>query len=98
MSEVEYCYDKNGVRHEVGPSMKDMPTGAKVISCPICRACLNQRQYEEHGYQPECAVLHPIPEDIDMGRVYQCEYYEADKDSFDYDLVKKLMGTGKPLD
>lgn len=95
MSEVEYCYDKNGVRHEVGPSMKDMPTGAKVISCPICRACLNQRNYEEHGYKPECAIMGKIPEIIGRGKVYRCEHYEANEDSFDYELVKKLMGTGK---
>lgn len=32
-----------------------------------------------------------------MGRIYHCEHYEADKDSYDYELVKKLMETGKPL-
>jgi len=90
MSEKEYCYDKDGKRFEVGPSMKDGPMGAHVVSCPICRACQNQIFVEEK-FELKCNVLEDIPQAIGRGEIFHCEHFNADRDSYDYELVKKLM-------
>lgn len=90
MSEKEYCYDVNGKRSEVGPSMKDGPMGAHVLSCPICRACQNQI-FLEKEFDLKCAVLGDIPKDVGRGEIFRCAYFKADEGSYDYELVKKLI-------
>ncbi len=93
--EIEYCYDKEGNRYEVGPSFKDGPTGGGVLSSPICRACIHQKIED---YELYCEVLNPVPEDVDKGKIYKCVFYKADKNSIDYYLVQELMKRGKMLD
>ncbi len=91
MDEIEYFYDKEGNRHEVGPSMKDGPTGGGVLSCPICRACKRQIYNEKDGFY--CELLKQISYDT-----YKCELYEPDKNSLCYELVQELIKRGKMLD
>lgn len=94
MQDIEYCYDKSGNQLEVGPGFKLVEGGeGDCLSCPICRACTHQI-YNEEQY-PVCEVLNPVPEDIDMGYVFKCDHYEADKNSIDYKLVTALMEKGK---
>ncbi len=87
---TEYCYDIFGNKHEVGPSFKDIPMGVKCISCPICRTCKNQYFVEER-FDLLCKARGKIPEELDMGKVFKCEFYEPDESSPYYALVKTLM-------
>lgn len=93
----EYWTDKNGVEHELSSSMTLMPDVVETISCPICRACLNQRidivkmkNGREIGHI-YCTKIGEIPEDIAEGIFFRCDHFEENKKSFDYELVKKLM-------
>lgn len=86
----EYWKDKDGIEHELSSSMTLMPDCTEIISCPICRACLHEKFNEKEMYL-YCEKLGNIPEDIGMGQVFQCDYFKANKESYDYPLVKKLM-------
>lgn len=88
--EKEYWYDENGVEHKLSSSMMCVPGGARIISCPICRACLNQK-YDEKKEDLYCEVYGEIPEKVGEGDIFQCKYYLADENSHFYSLIKKLM-------
>lgn len=86
----EYWTDENGTEQELSSSMTLMPDCTEVISCPICRACLNQK-FNEKELCIYCQKLGDIPEDIGMGKIFQCDSFEENRESYDYPLVKKLM-------
>ena len=55
--EIEYYWDENGERHEVGPSFKDYPGMAKVTSpIPLCHAC-RKADFDEIGYETLCKCM-----------------------------------------
>lgn len=85
---IEYCFDKYGNRHEVGPSFKDVPLGVEVIFCPICRACKNQI-FNEEKFSLECKIKGEQPKDILKHEVCYCDSFESDENSYFYDLVMK---------
>jgi hypothetical protein len=87
---IEYAYDQDGNKVEVGPSFMDVPGGSVVTSCPICRACMNQINDVEK-WTITCKVRGEIPDEIGMRKTFECEYYIPNPESYDYELVQKLM-------
>lgn len=85
----EYCYDSLGRKLPVGPSFEDVPMGGHVISCPICRACLNQ--YINDEKKIKCKAIGDIPEELNERKSFRCDHFEPDQSSFDYNLVMRLM-------
>lgn len=93
---TEYCFDGLGRRLEVGPSFKDVPMGARFISCPICRACKHEK-YDENSNR-YCELKGQIPDAIENQEVFECDGFEGDPEEFSYDLVMKVMENGGPLE
>lgn len=87
---IEYCYDRFGNKYEAGSSFKGGPMGIKSISCPICRACKNE-YFVEEGFELLYKAYGKIPEDVGKRRVFKCEHFIPDEESYDYELVKKFM-------
>ena len=87
---TEYCFDKYGNRHEVGPSFKDIPMGVEVTFCPICRACKNE-VFNEQKFVLECRVKGEQPKDIIFNKVCYCDSFDGNENSYDYDIVMKQI-------
>lgn len=85
----EYCYDKNGNKLLVGPSFTDIPLGATVINCSICRACLNHMVTEQ--LERKCKVKGEIPYALDHGESHKCESFSGNEKHYDYELTMKLI-------
>ncbi len=85
----EHCYyylDEKKQRCYTSAGFIEIPGCAKVISCPICRACINQICV---NYRPMCGLLNKFNIDLDVlgGRKFLCKYFKPNKDSYDYELV-----------
>lgn len=83
----ELFFDKNGKAWPVGPSFKDVPNSARVIRCPLCRVCKNE--YVTDEYKLKCKTKGDIPYELDMGESFQCEFFDADKNALNYEVVMK---------
>lgn len=93
---IEYYYDKDGNKYELGSGFKDIPGSAHVVSCPICRACIHEQMTED--YHLYCDIRKIVPKEIDEGEIYQCEWYKPDEKSIYYQYVKQEIETGKSLE
>lgn len=87
--EVEYCIINNEKR-EVGSSFKVIHGTDQCVFCPICHACKNEHFVEEE-FKLYCKHYGEIPEKYILQGKLDCKYFEPDKESYDYDMVKKQI-------
>lgn len=87
MEEIEYYYDENGECHEVGPSFKDYPGMAAVLSpIPICDAC-KKAGFDKNDNQTLCKAYGQIPQKYLKAKKYDCPYFDNENNGW-YQLIK----------
>lgn len=94
MEEKEYYYDENGERNEVGPSFKDYPGMAIVISpIPLCHACENA-EFDQEGHETLCKVCGKIPKEYMKAKKYDCPNFDNENNGW-YQLIKDKVEEAK---
>lgn len=93
--EVEYYWDEYGVKHEVGPSFKDFPGMARVVSpIPLCDAC-KKAGFDSNRRQTLCEAYGKIPKKYLNAKDYNCAYFDNQNNCW-YQLIKdKVEGNDK---
>jgi hypothetical protein len=87
----EFFYDEKGRRRFVGPSFwLDNCFWDECIACPICRACIHEAFIDEE-FKLICRKYENPPQLTWEGSLFQCDGYEPNKESRDYELVQKLL-------
>lgn len=88
-NELNTC-NVDGEKQEISSGFHIIPGGDRVLSCPICCACKHHIFDEKHICWT-CDAFNPQPEDVSCGRSYQCETFEIDESSYDYEMVKRQL-------